>query len=600
MAKIIKQQIKRSMPWLVVLGTISAMVVGLVFNFDFTYVYDKVDGLDLSVDDKAVMAQNSDTASTTLEVLNAAPQFIVGPAENPISSSTSPRNEGGTIRFTASSSDAESNSIYLIVCTVAGVTASTTGGPPECSVPANELCVSALTPISNEAVCTHSGIADPPGETQAWFAYVCDNHATQGSCSTVSQGAGDSGSPFYINHAPSYTAVATTDDNKDPGNAADPFEVTASVVDNDSQGGDDMIELYVCRTDSFSTTTGCTGGAGHQLCYGASTTDDVSCTFATGTPADDDNFNYYAFVMDWHGFAGNSGNSRTNTYTVNNVAPTIGYGTTNLYSGGGATIQLDMRFNPEVYASTTSASVNDANGCTDLSHATSSIYWSSATNGYDCAADDDDCYQIGQATCEIAGCTGVGDLTASYTCSTTLAFHAIPTDAANGNPNSGTDWLGAIRVFDDDGLSGVGTTTAGRELDQLIALAVTEITIPYGIIQGGQNSGDANATTTVWNYGNTPIDSDVSGTEMDRNGGGGTIRDNNQEFNLTPFTYTGGTWNLSSTSPADVGITAPKPTTGAINVSDPIYWGIQVPVGTLSGDYYGENTFTSTADATEW
>lgn len=591
MAKKIKKHIIRSMPLFLILSLLfSSTVVGLTFNFNFNKLVNKnlEEGI-LSPEVHAV-----DMASTTVTVQNAAPTFTGFPAESPASTSTSPVNVGYNLTFVATANDIETNDFYLLVCATDSASPGAGGAAPSCG--GTQFCVSGATASDDQASCTYA-VVDPAAETDDWYAFVCDNHGTEADCSLSSQGAspniGDNSSPFYVNHASTFTAVATTDDNKDPG---DTYTITATVTDNDVTGGADVLSLYVCSTDSWATSTGC---AGIEYCTATSTSPDISCdTFATTTVARDGSYNYYAFVKDWHEMPA-TGNSRTSTYTVNNVAPIV----TGVELNSTNDIYLNFKGEAEYVASTTSVSISDYNGCEDLSYATSSIYWSSATNLENCAPDDDDCYQIASVNCVLdsSTCTGYSDPTVTYTCTTSIAYHAIPTDATGGNPNSATYWLGGISVFDDDGARGVGTSTADVvDVITLNSLLITETEIPYGSVKGGQNTGTYNATTTVENAGNCPIDSDVEGTNMDRNGGGGTIGDWQQEFDLANFTYGAGTYHLSSTTAELVDVVAVKPTTATPDVSDQVYWGIGIPGGTLSGDYAGMNTFSAVVDASDW
>jgi hypothetical protein len=195
----------------------------------------------------------------------------------------------------------------------------------------------------------------------------------------------------------------------------------------------------------------------------------------------------------------------------------------------------------------------------------------------------------------VAGsCTGANDLNATYICTTTMAFHALATDGSTGNPNSGTNWLGAIRAFDES-LSGVGTTTTGVEVITSTALDVSENEIAYGIVRAGTNTGTSTATTTVVNFGNSPLDTYLYGTNMTT--GPNTIDIHWQQHGLTyQFNYGTGTYS-TSTPPGDLENTViNKPTDDITNITDNIYWGIAIPLGTLSGDYTGHNTFTAALD----
>ena len=568
------------MPWFMIINlVISTMVVGLVFNFDFKIYKSIRKNLELKVEKPEVQA---DTASTTVKVRNAPPAITTPPAESPSSTTTSPVNVGSAISFTVTANDPENNSYYLIVCSSDSVTASSTGGAPTCG--ALELCVSGITPDTNQAACTYENVLDPPGEIRNWWAFVCDNHATEGECSeTDKQGSGDSGSPFYINHAPTYTAIATIDNNKDPGGI---FTVRASTTDADIARGAEVLHLYICSTDSWATSTGCSV---MQLCHATSTSPDVDCSFATDTPAIDGDYTYYAFVRDDF-YMPAPQNSRNSTYHVNNVAPTVS--AVKIQSDN--PIEVNLKNAAEVLASTTSASVTDNNGCTDIVNATGTIYWSSVANANRCTSNYNNCYQMGVTSCSIiAGtCTGPSDSILSLICTTTIAFHAIPTDNSTSNPNASTNWLAGIQVF-DEALSGIATTVTGVDLITNTALDVTELEIPYGTIRAGLNTGTSTATTTIINFGNSPLDSYVYGTNMT---GPGTLSIVQQQHNLTAYFPYGTGTSATSTLPGNLENTDISRPTSQTNVSDYIYWGIGIPGGTTSGDYSGVNTFTGSLD----
>jgi hypothetical protein len=288
-----------------------------------------------------------------------------------------------------------------------------------------------------------------------------------------------------------------------------------------------------------------------------------------------------------------TGNSQTNSYHVNNVAPVVSSVTTN----NDTAIQLNIKGASRVGATTSSATVSDNNGCTDIVSATSTLYWSGVTGASSCALNDNNCRQIASVNCVATpgSCTGPNDLNITYTCTTSLAYHAIPTDnLSSGNPASTTNWLGAIRAF-DEALSGLGISGAGVEVNTNLALNVNELTIAYGSVRSGGNTGTSTATTTVVNFGNCPLDSLVGGEHMIK--GVDEIPLNNQEFSLTwGFEWgVAGTDLTATTTPSLVDIDSARPTSSA-DVIDYIYWGIGIPGGTISGDYTGQNVFTAAVD----
>jgi hypothetical protein len=571
MSKIIKKQIKRSLPIVLILLLLNLSIYGILFNLNFQF--KPAEAFDW------LTAAKADTASSTVTVRNASPAFTVSTVEVPVSSSTSPVNIGGTISFQATADDQENNSYYLVVCSTNSVSPGAGGGQPTCA--ATRFCVSSLTADTNQATCVYSGVTDPPGETRAWYSFVCDNHSSEAECSTSNQGSGDSGSPFWLNHAPVFTSASTTDNLKNPGGI---FTVTGYVTDGDTEGSVDDLSLYVCDTNVWATSTGC---GGTQLCTGTSTTPDISCQFTDAAPTPHGDYTYYAFVKDWHEMPA-TGNSHSASYTINNVAPTVG----NVILNNGNDIYLSIKNAPEKIVWATSTSVSDDNGCNDIVDGTSTIYMSNATSAQNCAANDNDCYLALAADCNISDCGAQPDSIATMACSVSLAYHAIPTDSATGTIYAAYNWLAAINAYDEN-YTGSAISTSTVEVVAAAALGVTETTIPYGIIVAGQNTGTNNATTTVVNFGNTPLDNYIEGTSMVN--GPNAINENNQQFDLSNFNWSTGTFTLSSTTPQLVNIDAARPTSAA-DVSDQIFWGLGVPLGILSGDYTGTNTFTAALD----
>jgi hypothetical protein len=585
MSKIIKKQIERSLPLFLIFSlVISSTVVGVVFNLDFNRVDDEIK---VSLSTTEVEAQ--DTASTTVEVLNAYPAIVVGqePAEVPVSTSTSPINIGDSISFVATADDPEGNFYFLIVCTSPGATAAN-GSFPTCDGGAgNTLCLSASTTDATQSTCVDTALAATSSENVIWYAYACDDHATQADCSPVSQGNGadEDASPFFVNHAPTLDAVSTTDDSLVPGSL---FEFTATSTDTDVAGGADQITLHICATNSYSTTTGC--AASQELCTvtALSVADEavLTCTWNDTVPTVDQNYSYWAFIKDWHDMPAAVGQGSTNTYTVINIAPVASAVVLN----GAVPITLNLRGAPNTEVVVT-ATLTDNNGAADIVSATSSAFWSSAADSLNCAPNDNECYQITGANCSIFGLVGA---TANLQCTTTLEFFAVPTTAAMTNPNAATDWLAGATVY-DEALSHQVVSVAGVEMNQTAGLDIEELYIPYNTIRGGENSGTYNATTTVVNYGNTPLDNDVSGTDMDHDVQPVNIPVANQKYGIIAGDYTAVLTTNLSVIDTSVDVIIDRPMSG-VDVEDEIYWGINIPGGTISGNYEGTNTFTGAVD----
>lgn len=574
MGKIIEKKVRKSLPVLVMICLVSLAVGGFSFNLNFDWLKINQKGF-LSVEPQAAKA---DTATTTVSVKNAPPMFTVGPTENPTSTSTSPVNVGASIGFQGTGNDGESNDYWLLVCSGNRAT-STIGNPPTC-VASTQFCISNKASSSVSTSCTYSSVTDPGSETQAWYAFVCDDNAGDPSCSAASQGTGNGGSPFYVNHGPRISRVYTSVDNQDPGGT---FTIFASSTDSDVMGGVDDLEMYACSTNSWTVLGGC--GA-TTLCMGTSTTPDVSCNYIDTAPTPHGAYSYYVFLKDWHNLASTHGNGTSSSYTVNNVAPAV----SNVSLNRGQNISLNIKGAADIIVRASSTSVTDNNGCTDLVSATSTIYLGTVAGGADCTANNNNCYRSTSAFCSLRDCSGSDDATATYVCSTTMAFYTIPTDADSAA--STTSWYARITASDAT-LSGSGsyTTLNGVEVVSTAALAVNENNIAYGTVQAGGNTGSVNATTTIVNYGNTPIRTDVTGDDMLRNGvGPAFIGIENQQHSLVPFAYGAGT-NTSSTTADTVATDIGRPTS-ATDVSDQILWGIAVPFATPSDLFRGTNTFT--------
>jgi hypothetical protein len=580
MGKIIKEKARKSLPVFIILCLVNLFFAGFSFNLNLDFANIHKEGLI-----NMAMEAQADNASTTVNVQNAPPWFTTAPAENPSSTSTNPVNVGGSIGFEGTASDGEGDAYWLIICTTTEATSTIGNMVPTC-VGGSPLCLSASTTSDTQATCTHTNVKNIVGETQVWYAFICDEHTGDPRCSVVgAQGSGNSGSPFYVNHSPTLVNAYTSVDNQPPGGT---FTIFAESTDTDVTGGADSIEMYACSTNSWTLASGC---ASTTLCTGSSTAPDVSCNYTDTAPTRDQAYNYWVFIKDWHELTGLA-NGDTSTYNITNVAPTI----SNVTLNQGQNISLNIKNAPTVDVFASSTSVTDNNGCIDIVSATSTVYLGTVAGGANCTANNNNCYKTATTYCFLSGCTGDPDSDATMTvvCSTSLAFHAVPTDAQAGS--AATSWFARLTAWDEIAFgSGSYTTVDGVEVVSTAALDVTESNINYGIIQAGMDSGTSNGTTTIVNFGNTPIDTDVTGTDMLRSGvGPQLIGIERQQHSLSNFAWGAGT-QTSSTTPSTVDVVVDRPTS-ATDVTDQIYWGIGLPLGIPSAQYEGENTFTVVED----
>jgi len=515
---------------------------------------------------------------------NNAPYFASGgdPYDSDssgASASTTPTSYGDTITFTATGEDDDNDSYYLAVCRANSITAGN-DGPPVCGG-AGDFCISDLASSTDATSCDYT--ANDASEILDWYAFICDKHPgfSIAKCSAFSQGTGNAevDSPIVINHPPTFTSVATQIPSQDPGSTFI-FETVAS--DSDVSGSNDTLTLYICGTDS-ATWAGCDG---ITVCSSASSSNPY-CSYNDVSPTPSGSVNYYAFIFDNHSLAATD-NSRASSYTINNVAPVLGTVTLN----DGNDISPNIKGMSDVSVSVVSASTVDINGCTDLVSAISSVYISDVANGPVCTEDDNYCYQITTGDCIISDCSGAADTSAVITCTANIKYHIMPTDDFSNN--SSLNWLGYMQVNDGSNLP--TATTSAVNVETNIALNVVETYIDFGSdMFAGDNTGVDNSTTTVENAGNSPIDTNLSGTDMTSPGYDITV--DNIEWSLNNFSYTAGT-DLTGAG-TNVDIVAPKPTSTS-GTSDDLFWGLGVPYGADASSYLGQNTFTVMLDGDGW
>jgi hypothetical protein len=228
--------------------------------------------------------------------------------------------------------------------------------------------------------------------------------------------------------------------------------------------------------------------------------------------------------------------------------------------------------------------VTDLNGYTDILYASSSIFRSGVSSA--CSSNENNCYPV--PSCTLSQCSGNS---CALSCQAQVQYFADPTDA--GATYSAENWLATIRVLDSTGLSYTGTSSA-VDLLTLRGLSV-DTSIDYEDdstpgMQPGANTGSRNATTTVTNTGNTPIDINLSGT------GVGTIPVNSQQYATSTFTYAScAVCPLLTGAATKAGVTIPKVTASTSPTTSKVYWGISIPIPTATGLQSGTNYFEASA-----
>ena len=299
-----------------IVGTISGTDISFgaesVFNSG-TSSYTSVSALD-STHVVAVYRDDSNsnygTAVVGTVASNTAPSISAGPSDGG-SSSASPTTVGSNVTFTATATDGESDQYYLAICKTNSVTA-VNSAAPTCG--GGSWAISSATASGSQASVTYATVAGD-SESNAWFAFVCDNNASS-LCSSSSQGSGTTGSPFEVNHVPTFTSVANTSGYL---NTGDTLTFTSVASDSDTSGTADTVTLYICKSNDF-TGTAC--GAGGSWATSSASSSNPSATYTVLSGDTDGTITYYANLID-DSSAEASANPLTGTFQIDNTAPTV-------------------------------------------------------------------------------------------------------------------------------------------------------------------------------------------------------------------------------------------------------------------------------------
>lgn len=580
------KKIKKAIPWF--LMTIILMV-GLVV------------GLNILI--KNVKA---DSATTGATVTNSDPEWTVNASESPDSTGASPTNVGDEVYFTAEASDPNGEQWYLAICKVSGAPTPATDGPPTCNGGAgNNWVVCGPYDDDHTIGATECGYTTLIGdaESKAWYGYICDKHAGEaGLCNAAEQSTND---PFKVNRRPTITSVSTTTDNQNPGGT---FTITTVASDSDTDTTPDTLTVYVCRTNA---TSGIGCEATQEVCSTiGDASPDVSCDYVDTAPTEDQAYTYYAFIWDNHDFAA-ADNSKTNNYTVNNVAPVV----SSVVLDGATAITLANE------SSTTdknvTGTVTDQNGCADIVLAstkadiftTDMVHTACDINAED---DDDDCYAEIACAQDGGTCTGDGrddDADADYTCIVSFQYHAEPTVA--NTPWADYIWTAFLNSADDEPLSDSDEVGTQVEMNDFVALDVTA-SIAYGSLDVGEIAGGTALpqTTTVTATGNTALDLKLHATKKMCTDYDTCVEDathtpiaQSQQHYAASGDWTSGNALASSLPGVAYQLNCAKSDTDDLTETADVKWGLQVPDLTLSGSYTGSDTFTAVMGdnpSTEW
>lgn len=258
-------------------------------------------------------------------------------------------------------------------------------------------------------------------------------------------------------------------------------------------------------------------------------------------------------------------------------------------------IQINSGISPIVLTEDTTttvactATISDSDGYADITSVEAIFFRTSVGAG---ATDNENNHYTltGDSGCIPSNGSGANE---DYTCSFEVQFYADATDG--GSAYSADDWTCQITPTDSIGVG--NSATATTEIGSLISLKVDN-DINYSDLAQGTDTGAINATTNVINTGNTPIDVELSGSDMCTDFpvcSGATLPVNHQEYSTSSFTYGSGTDLSSSVVLLDLSLA--KSTQSPSNSSQMLYWGIGIPAVQPSGVYNGINDITAVQDS---
>ncbi len=573
------KKVKKSIPWFLIISLVFSTI--LIFNLRSSKV-------------------QADSADTSVTVANSAPT-LASEREDAESTDASPTNSGTNVTFKGTGTDTNGEQYYLAICKEDNITPNTDSAPT-CGGTGG-WCVSDATNSESEASCTYQA-QDTDADSKAWFAFACDKHADEaGLCSDAGQGAGDPGTPFYVNRAPSFSVFAD-DGPKDPNVTV---TWTSTVTDNDANS---TVSLFVCKDDDF---TGTVCGVGGTWCSSLDDADgDPTCGSTTLRP--DGDYTAYGFVIDDHDFAVTGGQQGVDSaLVVNNVAPSITNSSINLLdTDGSGNLELNAE-QTETADFIVTFIVNDDNSCEhitsgdEISSAFINVRMSEkATGACDITGEYDanDCYPddyaswnpVCAASSTVDVCTDDTDTSVGWACTFPLQYHADPT--VGTTPKAAFNWLAAVQAEDDDAAdSGLVDGTGTNQMDTFMSYDLNTASIVYGSVGLGGDSVEQ--TTIVEATGNVGLDENLSGSQLCNDyatcAGGDDIAILQQRYNLTAVQGWDSGTALSGT-PTESELNCAKTTTTGSPATANTYWVLRIPAVQAADDYTGENTIEGKVD----
>ena len=529
----------------------------------------------------------ADDAATSVNVDNDAPSFSVAPHEDPTSDTTTPTNMDANVTFKATATDTNGNDWYLAICKSNAIATSTDGAP---TCPGDAWGISNAASSTAEATVAYTITSGEADESYAWYGFACDKTAGNSQCSEMSNTgtSGNNGSPFAVNHRPTFSAVS--DEAGNPG-ASDVTITATTYDDDDDDGSQDTVSLYVCKTAAFNGSS-CTGGEWCHSDPAVAPPGALACDLTVPDPQAHGEVNYYPYLVDSHSLQASGGqHGSTQSYTVNDVVPTIS-GTPSL--NGGAAMDLTNELSTtDIYFT---GLVSDDNGCDDITASTTADIWLHSIGHTACdsagESNGNTCYPrlVCAYDAAVEECIDADDKTGGYKCTIPFQYYANPTDS--GTPWSGIGWTGTLVPADGQGINEGGAgNSATTTMNSFLALSMESgyNAIAYGSMSINTHTETLLEKVRVQAAGNCALNANMSGTSM--TGTGDPITAANQRYAASAVSWASGIELSGVAAPFALGV-CKSGYTGTPEYK-PIYWGINIPAGQLPGSYTGTNTVSA-------
>jgi len=610
--------------------------------------------LDLQMGGDISSVQATSTATTTVTVLNTPPSWSVTAREAYASATNTPTNSGTSTIITATAQDNNSENAYLLVCKSSSTpTHPALPGDPEPQCGGGLADQWGVSPSTSDLTPIRVTIATDETFTEVneWYAYICDANPGDPECNDAMYNgtheaiASATSSPFVVNHRPIITDAS--DDSPTLPGVDVTWTVTAS--DFDTTGGNDTVQVHVCKTAGFDPTIpSCVGDQWATSTFDTANPSAV-LTASTSIPVptqDDEGIDALIYIVDEHGHIATSTWYGSSTeLTIANAAPYVSTSTIGLFDVWGTTTS-DVVLNltepeGETQNFVVEFEVVDDNSCQgtstdEISDVDINVYRSDIGGPFGFGCDDINDYDPNYCythtatsswwspTCyQVAGsCSGSGDTSATWECTFPLWYVADATDA--GSAEFDKTWGASARATDNGGPGTAGilgnysaSSTGQAEVAQFLSFRATGSPIAYGSWEPNDGTPNHPATTTVFATGNTGLDQYLSGDAMCvgypapcSGADSDTIYVPYQHYATSSSGINYGTglgvtsFELSTSSVAStyVNITVPKTQATSSPSEDDTYWGILVPSTiTFAGDYKGQNYIDAVvAPSTEW